>query len=131
MHGIVLCRVAWQGSGGIGLLTLFTLLQLQMDANEGSSSSDEDKRAPIISSCLYHSSTSQAGLLFLRYVSLVWGQKTRVEKMSQIRRCSQERCNSLEPCFLLQRQISAEPQRVSGHGRGQDCLSSGNLITCL
>ena len=71
----------------------------------------------------------------LRYVSdmcrLFGGKKTRVEKMSQITDCSQERCNSLEPCFLLQRQISAEPQRVSGHGRGQDCLSSGNLITCL
>ena len=61
-HGIVLCRGAWQGSGGIGLLTLFTLLQLQIDANGGSSTSDEDKRAPIISSCLYHSSTLQAGL---------------------------------------------------------------------
>ena len=67
----------------------------------------------------------------VRYVSLVWVQRTRVEKMSQITDCSQERCNSLEPCFLLQRQISAEPQRVSGHGRGQHCLSSGNLITCL
>ena len=50
LHGIVLCRGAWQGSGGIGLLTLFTLLQLQIDANEGSSSSDEDKRAPIAAS---------------------------------------------------------------------------------
>ena len=31
------------------------------------------------------------------------------------------------------RKSSAEPQqqRASGHGRGQDCLSSGNLITCL
>ena len=48
LHGIVLCRGAWQGSGG--LLTLFTLLQLQIDANEGSSSSDEDKQAPIAAS---------------------------------------------------------------------------------
>ena len=64
-------------------------------------------------------------------VTCLGPKKTRVEKMSQIRHCSQERCNSLEPCFLLQRQISAEPQRVSGHGRGQDCLSSGNLITRL
>ena len=133
LHGIVLCRGAWQGSGGIGLLTLFTLLQLQIDANEGSSSSDEDKRAPIAASHRVFTTHPRykLGSYFSDMCHLFGGKKTRVEKTSQITHCSQERCNSLEPCFLLQRQISAEPQRVSGHGRGQDCLSSGNLITCL